>query len=550
MLSPTLYFHTVRHLRPGQLLARLRHLLPSRPAQIGAITPDAYAREGRWIFPPGRAPSLLGPTRVRFLNRERELRLPADWQGDERRLWLYNLHYFEDLVAQDAPERTDWQRALIAAWIRDNQPTAGVGWEPYPVSVRVVNWIKWSLAGNRLDAAMLASLATQLRHLQHRMEWHLLGNHLFTNAKALVFGGLFFAGREAESWLADGTRLVHQQVCEQVLPDGGHFERSPMYHALFLEDVLDLLNALHAYPNRQFPKRTVLIDVLAHTGRRMLSWLEQMMHPDGQIAFFNDAALGIALSPSPLRSYAAALNVLPCNPVEVSETYASGYVRLEAGTWCAIFDAAPVGPDYQPGHAHADTLAFELSVNSERVITNSGTSTYEKCPQRAFERSTRAHNTVEVDGEDSSEVWAAFRVARRARPFDMQVRTREGLRFVSCAHDGYSRLRGAPVHRRRLDVTPHALFWTDRVEGVGLHEVRGFIPLTPGMEVQVDGPQGKIFTPGGRQLLLSAAGIDVFAITEGTYAPEFGLIERRPVLTWQFAGRLPFEASFELSFLP
>ena len=80
----------------------------------------------------------------------------------------------------------------------------------------------------------------------------------------------------------------------------------------------------------------------------------------------------------------------------------------------ALLDVAPVGPDYLPGHAHADTLSFELSLFGQRVLVNSGTSQYEAGPERSRQRGTAAHNTVIVDGHDSSEVWAGFRVARRA----------------------------------------------------------------------------------------------------------------------------------------
>src|SRR6185436_7069489 len=102
---------------------------------------------------------------------------------------------------------------------------------------------------------------------------------------------------------------------------------------------------------------------------------------------------------------------LPCQD-GIAQLEPSGYVRIQRDPVLVIFDAAPVGPDYLPGHAHADTLSFELSWGDRRVITNSGTSTYSVGPRRAWERSTAAHNTVEIDDENSSEVWGGFRVAR------------------------------------------------------------------------------------------------------------------------------------------
>jgi len=95
----------------------------------------------------------------------------------------------------------------------------------------VVNWIKWSLGGNSLSLKVRQSLAVQVRWLTRRVESHLQGNHVFANAKALVHAGLYFEGEEAELWLQRGLSLMQAQISEQVLIDGGHFERSTMYHA-------------------------------------------------------------------------------------------------------------------------------------------------------------------------------------------------------------------------------------------------------------------------------------------------------------------------------
>src|SRR5690606_4780416 len=113
---------------------------------------------------------------------------------------------------------------------------------------------------------------------------------------------------------------------------------------------------------------------------------------------------------------------------------------------------APVGPDYLPGHAHADTLSFELSLFGQRVLVNSGTSCYGHGSERIRQRGTTAHNTVVVDGADSSEVWSGFRVARRARAINPEVHDHQGLE-ASCSHDGYHRLPGRVTHHRRWRLT-------------------------------------------------------------------------------------------------
>jgi hypothetical protein len=85
---------------------------------------------------------MLGPSRFRILNDVRELDGAAGW-NDRRvpKLWLYHLHYFDDLGARGSEERKDWHASLIRRWVEENPPARGCGWEPYPLSLRIVNWI-------------------------------------------------------------------------------------------------------------------------------------------------------------------------------------------------------------------------------------------------------------------------------------------------------------------------------------------------------------------------------------------------------------------------
>lgn len=437
-----------------------------RPIPDVHSPPPVQVLPDRWQLPVERAPCMIGSHIFRFLNEDGALPTSGDWEVPDRpKLWLYNLHYFDDLNATGAPERVDWHRALVVRWIDGNPPGAGVGWDPYPTSLRIVNWIKWAWAGNALDAAARQSLAVQTRWLSQRLEKHLLGNHLFANAKALVFAGCYFEGPEARAWLRLGMAILVREIPEQVLPDGGHFERSTMYHALAFDDMLDLVNLSRSYPASFIPWASI-VSGWPEIGRRMGRWLSAMCHPDGEIAFFNDAAMAIAPKPNALTAYARRLGVYwDDNHGDVVWLKHSGYVRAERDGAVLFADVAPIGPDYLPAHAHADTLTFELSVHGQRVVVNSGTSCYGLGGQRERERGTAAHNTVEVDGQNSSEVWAGFRVARRARPFDVTVRVQTNGVRVEGAHDGYRRLRGNVVHRRTWQLRVGMLEVVDCLEG-------------------------------------------------------------------------------------
>ena len=436
---------------------------------------------GVWQVPARREPSLIGPRVFRFLNVDGSLD-EVGWDGPLReKLWRYNQHYFDDLNAEDAASRSVWHAGLIEDWLVGNPPARGSGWEPYPTSLRIVNWIKWHRSGHRLSPEALHSLAIQARWLRQRLEIHLLGNHLFANAKALVFAGLFFEGAEADAWLDQGLRILRREIPEQILPDGGQFERSPMYHALALEDMLDLINLMRCHEvELGAGGRFAGTAGWAALAERMLDWLRVMSHPDGEIGLFNDAAIGIAPHPADLAAYAGRLGLKRRGvvgndgtaglvSVSVRELRNSGYIRLESADAVALLDVGPVGPDYLPGHAHADSLSFECSIFGQRVIVNGGTSRYgggkEFTDRRLFERSTRNHSTVEIAGESSSEVWGSFRVARRAYPVDLEVCSEPTVVSVACSHDGYRRLPGQPTHRRVWRLVARCLLVEDRVSG-------------------------------------------------------------------------------------
>lgn len=442
-----------------------------------------------------------GPRSWVFLNQPGHLD-ELTWDGPQReKLWRYNQHYFDDLNAADAPARKAWHTALVEDWIAHNPPGQGNGWEPYPLSLRVVNWIKWALNGAALSTAAEHSLAMQVRWLTGRLENHLLGNHLFANAKALVMAGLFFEGAQADAWLAKGLRILKREIPEQLLPDGGHFERSTMYHALALEDMLDLVNATHCFARRLTPAQQQQVSDWPLRARAMYTWLQTMCHPDGEISFFNDAAFDIAPSVTELNDYARRVLVDVCSPAPLPLVHLknSGYVRLAHGPAVALMDVAPVGPDYLPGHAHADTLSFELSVSQCRVLVNSGTSCYGTGPERLRQRGTAAHNTVVINGEDSSEVWGGFRVARRAYPVALDIKhTADAETEVSCAHNGYARLPGKPIHHRSWHMNAEQLTVKDTVDGPH-HSAEARFHFHPSVQIQTQhSPNtGRVCLPDG-----------------------------------------------------
>lgn len=471
---------------------------------------------------------MLSSNRFKFLNQVNTLPNRGGWNNSGiEKLWLYNLHYFDDLNAIGASERLDWHKSLINRWISENRPTYGVGWEPYPTSLRLVNWVKWLLDGNTPPNSFLQSLVIQARWLAKRIERHILGNHLFANAKALIFAGLFFDDAESTRWFDCGLKIISEELHEQVLRDGGNFERSPMYHIIFLEDLLDLINLANAYPAK-IPKK--YIDEWRGKAGRMLYWLKIMCHPDGEISFFNDSAAGIAPSPEIINEYASRLNIILTDDQDlaekklaIAELSDSGYIRLNQPNAVAFLDVARIGPDYLPGHAHADTLAFELSLFGKRVVVNGGCSQYGTGPDRQNERSTRAHSTVEIDGENSSEVWSGFRVARRAYPQGLSVEKSEESISVVCEHDGFSRLRGKPTHRRTWEFSYGRLVIRDQIFGDFSYAISRFHLHPEAHITRIDDNKLAIQLQGCAHSIQFFVLSGELKIEDSFYSPEFGI---------------------------
>jgi len=416
------------------------------------------------------------------------------------KLWLYHLHYFDEC-----------HESLILRWIEENPPLRGIGWDPYPLSLRIVNWIKWIIRTNNHDSTIISSLWLQTVVLEQTLEYHLYGNHLLANAKALFFAGSFFQDTKANTWVRLANDIFANQIPEQILADGAHFELSPMYHLIVLEDLLDLINLARVYNTKLTPE-------IFPAAERMLGWLEKMIHPDQQIAFFNDSCFQQSATPQQIYAYASTLGITKTG----SSLATSGYFRLEQKDAVVIADCAAVGPTYLPGHAHADTLSFELSVGGERIFVNSGISTYAPGPKRDAERATKAHNTVEINDENSSEVWASFRVARRAKVHDVVFKRTREHQQLSAWHDGYYRLKARAHHKRTWQLDQQLLI-RDEINSVFPCEVKWYYHLHPAVQVEQQTEQQlEITTNTGRKIIFSIASKAIITLVDSQFYPAFG----------------------------
>ena len=379
-------------------------------------------------------------------------------------LWAYNLNYMDWLLQEgmSVKEGTKW----IDRFIKE-LPQNRIGLDPYPIALRSINWIKFiSIYRNELtDKQILKwnnSLYAQCRLLERKLEHHLLGNHLLEDAYTLFIVSSYFSDKKL---YGKASRLLLDELKEQVLPDGAHYEQSPMYHCILLDRLLDCYNV--AVCTGQDEMR----ESLRQYAVRMLGHLESIVWKDDTIPLLNDSAYGIAPIVSELRAYAKRL-ALEWKPVPMKEC---GYRKLCSTRFETIVDVGNIAATYQPGHSHADTFNYELKIDGKSFIVDAGISTYNKTERRQYERSTAAHNTVTVDGKDSSEVWGGFRVGNRAKVTMLEDTDNQ----IKASHNGFGK-KGVHTRTFRMDMKSFTII--DDVSSN--NQAISYIHLAPEIEVK------------------------------------------------------------------
>lgn len=529
-----LYWRTLRHLKTAQLywLARYR-LSISRAGHYRAPEPlpptNAEARDGLRDFarhwaatnPPDAARTdafLLG--RFSYLNKTIQSTQPR-WNGlDVSKLWRYNLHYFDfardvALLHSDpkGPGASQVHRWIVD-WIEQNGDVNGLGWDPYPLSVRLLNWSLVLAIYGWEDFQIRHSMHVQIDFLRRHLERDLQGNHLLKNAAALTVAGALLNGYHCKL----GQSLLRKEVRAQLLPDGGHAERSPMYHGHALVDLLLSTAVMPSNP-----------EWLAEPTQRAIAFLFGVTHGDGRAAQFNDGAAEEGLGPDAIQALAKKY-YFGIAPPKASAAYPdTGLYRMapEGDAGVLIVKAGKSTLDHQPGHAHSDLLSFEYSRGAQRIFVNSGTHGYAESPYRDYCRSNEAHNTVRTSPGDQLEHWSTFRVGRR-----MHGQVRHWDPVVPSF-----RARCGKHHERAIQWDPRG-WWrvTDTVIFQGKHAVQAYFHLHPDCnacpveaEALPDGAHAYRVMAGTTTLMLLIVGVrEVSAVRgqehpcQGWYFPRFG----------------------------
>lgn len=471
-----LYFNTIIHLRPIQIYYRIFYKIRS-----------IFRKIVRYQYPqfiPARSyPIILKPSipsnqsyfstenSFDFLNQSQIFEPnQINWNDEQTfgKLWAYNLNYFEFLNQENLTQNQGL--ALVREFIQA-YPTLKTGLEPYPASLRGINWIKFLTRFQIQDPAIDGFLMAQYVRLTDNLEYHLMGNHLLENAFSLIFGAYYFRN---EAFFKIANTILKTELSEQFLEDGGHFERSPMYHQLMLFRLLDCWNLME---NNSSFKAVSNHEISLTVIEKCLNFLQTITFQNGDIPLVNDASNNISPTTKQISEYANRLNIID-SAIKLS---ASGYRKFSNEHYELLVDVGNICPDYLPGHAHADTLSFVLYVNQKPFIVDTGTSTYENNEIRHSERSTAAHNTVQIGDFEQSEMWSSFRVGRRAKATILS----ENQHQVTASHNGYKQF--GIIHERTFIVDYQQVIIQDKIIGSSKYPQKAFLHFHPSVELLIEG---------------------------------------------------------------
>ncbi len=529
--------------------------------------------------------------------------------GDCKLVWELNRHYHLVVLARAwrcTGERR-YAEALVKQldeWLDANPFGYGMNWRsPLELGVRLINWI-WAIdllrdrhpLEPRWLARVLKSVHLHCWEIQRKYSrGSSANNHLIGEAAGVYIACAYFPQLPASArWRAQAHAILSEEIERQTWPDGGSREQAVGYQIFVMQFFL-LAGLVARAIGEDFPPR------YWQRLERMAEFLAALAEGGERMPMFGDADDGYVLDlgddPRDARPWLAVAAVLfarpdfkitagPCpetlawllGPAGCAD-YAqlgytcspsagvplasrafpdSGYYLLQGGAGkqriSVVFDCGELGYGPIAAHGHADALSFTLRIAGRDVLVDPGTYDYFSYPHwRRYFRSTRAHNTVVIDGEDQSEMLGPFLWGQRAPARCLAWRPHpEGGGCVVAEHDGYERLPDPVGHRRclALDIERQTLVIEDELSARGVHSIEIFFHLAEDCRlVSLDDNRFHILTGAGQTWQLALDPRLTVKILVGSEDPTGGWVSRgyhRRQMSTTLCGQLCAEGSIRL----
>lgn len=399
--------------------------------------------------------------------------------GDVRQLWepsrlqqLVNLAIIARNGSDDERRQAkELAQAQLASWVDANPPLVGANYiSAMECALRIIavchalDLLREDFRDDASWVALFRIVGSHAPLIERRLSLHSsTGNHTIAEAAGLVYAGLLFPEMsESSRWLNKGRSILVKAASTQVLPDGGGAEQAFWYH-LFNVQLLALVKALLEHDGGQAPGE------ISSAVDRGTGFLATMSVTPGKLPAIGDGDGGYALSrflclPGSTGEPTTKATIFRDSGYTVENIASEPSIKL-------VFDHGPLGMPPAYGHGHADALSLLLSVNGEDAVVDPGTYTYTGDQDwRRYFRSTRAHNTVTVDGNDQAQQDGCFLWSKpfRARLLDSAIDGTGGRLLAE--HDGYRAIGVRHVRGIAWNRDQWLLVW-DELTGEGTHEL-------------------------------------------------------------------------------
>jgi len=453
------YIRTICHLKPIQIIGlplfNLKRFLLSK---IAINIPDFSFKLPNLLF----SDEMKSRSEYYELFNDKLNLRDIHWHDNIDKLKKYHLHYFDFLKNCSA----DDGMRIIRGWVEENPSSIkNDGWEPYPIALRIVNWILFFVRNDiSPDKKITNSFYLQGKWLYKQCEFHLLANHLLKDIVALLFWGYCFSDQRIVKW---ALKNLDRQLDEQFNSDSLHYEYSPTYHALAINDTLDCYNLLENNSVGEGKGINEKLRGIAGRGLGAAEYLNAGKYiPVGDVNYEGCPDL------LELKLYAEKLNI-GCNSSSPDD-----FPSLKTNNLKIMMINSPFSPAYNPAHSHGDKLSVLLWDKNMPILTDTGNYNYQVSEERMYSRSVAAHNTIQVDNFQQAEFWAAFRIGYRGK---VEKQKADLNRIASVfKHKKYK-------HYRSLESTENRIILNDKIVAGGRHSFKQYFHFHPECSVKRKG---------------------------------------------------------------